>query len=356
MGDGRKKEGKFTVKKTFKVYSLVIVFLALLAFVLYLVLFSNGHNVKPAPHCGDGTPNNTCSLVKPYYCFNGFLADNASVCGCPSDLIKQGNLCTSIYQKESKAGVFNYTLDGKKHSLKLELYGGMSNYLSGLSGYITYSAGEQAQRSDFTLKRINNQEEYPLLESLVKTIQNLAPNSTLDQARIAISLVQNIPWGPSDKKLNFYGTIVDYSRYPYQVLYDNKGLCGEKSELLAFILRDIGYSVALFYYPNENHETVGIKCPLRYSLNGTGYCFVETSGPAIISDSNLVYSNGVTLSSNPQLIILSKGMALSDNLPEYKDAKTFTSLQNRVWLDPVSSLILKNLERKYGLRGSYNLT
>ena len=324
--------------------------------VLSLILFSKSHNVKSASFCGDGSTYNTCSITKPYYCYKGFLVNNASACGCPVNMTKQGNLCISIYQDNPRIEKFNYSIDGKTYSLKLQLYGGISDYLSNISEFITYADGEQAQRSDFTLKRINNKEEYPFLQSLVKIIQNLAPNSTVDQARIAISLVQNIPWGASDRKINFYGSVIDYSRYPYQVLYDNEGLCGEKSELLAFILRDLGYGVALFYYPHENHETVGIKCPVENSLNGTGYCFVETSGPAILSDSKLIYSNGVVLSSNPQLIVLSSGMALPSGLSEYKDAKTYTMLQNRVWLDPVSSLTLKNLEEKYGLVKSYNLT
>jgi len=37
------------------------------------------------------------------------------------------------------------------------------------------------------------------------------------------------------------------------VLYEDKGVCGEKSLLLAYLLRELGYGVVLFEFKPENH-------------------------------------------------------------------------------------------------------
>ena len=98
------------------------------------------------------------------------------------------------------------------------------------------------------------------------------------------SIVQKITFGNSNKTIKVSRGELDYARYPYEVLYDEKGVCGEKSELLAFILREMGYGVAFFYYPPENHEAIGIKCPKRHSVGRTGYCLIETTGPSIMAE------------------------------------------------------------------------
>jgi len=356
MGDGWKKEGNISSKNRMRSVFMTSFFLIVVAVcIIFIVLLSRPQVTVKSMACGDGSLYNSCSLNKPYYCINGTLTENATHCGCPDGMKIKGDSCFSFYQTEPKSRMFSYTLNGRSENISYELYGGLSDYLSNLPWTIAYSGGEKPKRSDFALRKLNDASQKNLLESLVKEIENLAPNSKVDQARIAISMVQNIPWGGSNESLRFGSFNLNYSRYPYQVLYDNQGLCGEKSELLAFMLRDMGYGVVLFYYPKENHETVGISCPIPDSLNGTGYCFVETSGPAIISDSDLVYANGERLGSSPEIIFISNGISLPPNLPEYRDARTLSGLVNRWWLDPISSAILRNLEKKYGLGEIYNI-
>jgi hypothetical protein len=60
-------------------------------------------------------------------------------------------------------------------------------------------------------------------------------------------------------------------------LYENKGVCGEKSMLLAFLLRDLGFGVVLFDFAAQNHEAVGVKC--SNGFRGTGYCYLESTTP-----------------------------------------------------------------------------
>jgi len=190
---------------------------------------------------------------------------------------------------------------------------------------------------------------------LVIEIQNSAPTKE-DQARLAISLVQNIPFGNSNSSINFGGNSLSYSRYPYQVLYDNQGVCGEKVELLGFLLRELGYGVSFFYFPEENHEALGIKCPPRESLMSTGYCFIETTGPSIMTQKELYYYGFGKIDSVPQIFLLSDGFSLGENMYEYKDAERMDKIKASVEkrggrLDFFKYLMNKKLKTKYGLDG-----
>lgn len=351
-------------RKRLRLFFFVFSGLGIFALILFFISFANAANSPYNLHndfsnltqCGDGTHLNSCSVDKPYYCRgDGILIPIPSACGCPGNLTVNNDSCDYPYQGSPKTVTLNYVLDGNTENLNFTFYGNFSDYLSSLPDSISVVNGKIPTKSDFIMRRLNESNQAILLEPLVKDIENLAPNNKVDQARIAISIVQNIPWGASGKEISLGGTQVGYTRYPYQVLYDNQGLCGEKSELLAFILRDLGYGTALFYYPVENHETVGIKCPFRYSLDKSGYCFVETSGPAIISDSNLVYEGNVQLTSKPEIIPVSDGIALPSGLYEYKDARTLNSIKSWGWINPSASSLLTNLDNKYGLNRVYNI-
>lgn len=339
----------FTVKKLI----FIIIIIAIISF--FLISNLGNKQVIAVPICGDNTFYNTCSLDKPYYCSNGLLIQNVSACSCPVHLSQSGSFCISPYQSGQEISSFSYVLDGKNGSINFTLYKGLTTYLSNLPKSITYNGEQQPIRADFKLLRIDEPNQDVILKPLVKDIQNLAPDDKVTQARIALSLVQNIPWGTSNAEINFGGQSVGNSRYPYEVLYENQGLCGEKSELLAYLLKNIGYGVALFYYPVENHEALGIKCPLEESFNGTGFCFVETSGSSIISDSSITYAGGVTLTSSPEVVLISNGISLPSGLPEYNDAKLLASLRSKSSLGPIDSYRFNLLENKYGLSKVYNI-
>jgi len=236
----------------------------------------------------------------------------------------------------------------------------MTNYLSSLPKSIRFNEGEDApSRLDFKLKNIDDEEQRHLLLPLAKEIQNIAPDDEVEQVRIAVSLVQNIEWGWSDKTLNFGGLKLNYSRYPYEVLFDKQGICGEKTELMAFLLRELGFGVAFFYNQQENHESIGIKCPIEESWYNSGYCFVETSGPAIITDTGIEYVGGLTLRSEPEVFVISEGKSLPDNLYEYENAKDFMNIRNDLKYgkiyNPFKIIKYSSFNEKYGLAKTYNL-
>jgi hypothetical protein len=355
-GDDGKTDGNIKTK-----YRIIISVLAAAVLVFLFVLawnyISAAMDREAAPNtCGDGSFYDTCNIDKPYYCDagTGKLVERASICGCPAGTYKSGDSCISPYQTGARNITLEYILRGEEKSMGMTVYYGLASHMANLPRKINYQNGEKPQRADFSLMSIGNEEQRQLMIPLLMEIYNSAGNRE-DQLRIAVSLVQNIPFGESAKTLNFAGgNSITYSRYPYEVLYDGEGICSEKSDLLAFLLKEMGYGTAYFYYQEENHEAIGVKCPLRYSLDNTGYCFIETTGPSIITDSGIEYEGGARLTSTPETAIVSKGEAMGSDMYEYGDAKKMMKLRdNSIIL--FRNIRLNRLKDKYGLIETYKI-
>ncbi len=183
-------------------------------------------------------------------------------------------------------------------SIKYTVYGGVNNYLSSLSDSISYYYVPPTTK-DFIVKDLDNQIQDTYLKPLVDEIRN-KNNNNKEQAKIAISAVQNIPY---DWK-GLAGT--PEGRMPYEVLYDNTGVCGEKSLLLAYVLRDLGFGVAIFEFEAESHRAVGIKCAKgNYNSN---YCFIESTSPYPVGQIPSDYVGGADIRrATPEIVIISGG-------------------------------------------------
>ena len=281
----------------------------------------DGDDCEMIQRCSDGTIYGECSQNKPFYCLNGTLIKRASLCGCPPNEIPKGDTCISKFEVRPKNISLEYVLRGKTGFIQFTVYGGVKDYLSELPRSIIYYEGEpEPTTKDFVMKYLNNEIQMKYLKPLVEKIKRITPNKE-DQARIAVSLVQHIPYDWAGYMIaNLEG------RYPYEVIYDNKGVCGEKSQLLAFLLRELGFGVVLFNFEIENHIAVGIKCPTKYSYKNTGYCFIETTEPTIITDSQEEYVGVGRLLSTPEIIYVSDGASFDTVAEEYEDAKEWIKI------------------------------
>ena len=326
------------------VISLLGIFI--LSTVIYFLFFSSS-----AKTCNDGTLYSQCSKIQPYYCFMGDLVEMASVCGCSNLSVIEGNKCLSQYEEGEKIVTLNYVLRGEEGKIDFIVYEELYNYLADIPRFVDFQ--ENFTLLDFRLKMLDDENQRELLLPLVAEIQSITKNKE-DQARIAISIVQNIPFGNSDKVVKFGSLISEYQRYPYEVIYDNEGVCGEKSELMVFLLREIGYGVAFIYYSEENHEAVGIECPEKYGVDDSEFCFVETTGPAIITDDKTEYVTFSELTSYPQVLIASNdGLALEKYEYEYVDAKNMIAIRESAKddgiINPLEYLQYMVLKSKYGI-------
>jgi len=282
-------------------------------------------NCEKIKKCRDGTIYANCSENKPLYCKNGLLVNDSQTCGCPEGYIILGTGCVSPYGGNPSERIFPYTLRGKTAALKIPVHASLKEYLAKLPR-VYYCNPKCPTPQQLELRYLEDDKQKPELLNLVEKIRGLS-DDPLNQARIAISLVQNIPYDTESAQAENLT-----NRYPYEVLFDQLGVCGEKSRLLAFILRELGYGVYLLDYEKEDHMAVGLKCPIeyaQYSYNGTGYCFLETTRVSILTDNTGEYSdNGEKLSTIPLLLTVRDGMEYPAK-EEYTDAQDWTALNER---------------------------
>lgn len=250
------------------------------------------------------------------------------------------------YNSSPKSIEFEYFLRGTNVKIPYTVYGGMNDYLKSQSRTISYSQNQLPPSDlDFIMRDLNNEEQKMFIDPLVLKIQKLITNKD-DQARIAISLVQNIDYdwqGFETGNLN--------SKYPYEVLYTNSGVCGEKAELLAYMLRELEYEVVIFDFKTEQHEAVGIKCPQQYSYRGSGYCFIESTTPSIITDSSGSYVGVGKLKSEPEIFKISEGSSFDSVAQEYNDAINFNNILSMgTTIDQDHYRMWVSLVKRYGIK------
>lgn len=257
------------------------------------------------------------------------------------------------YMTNPKIVNYEYVLCGNYSQIPYIMYGGMNNYLKSLPRYIRRLRGySPPTETDFVLRDLDNEEQKPFIDPLVKEIQNITSNKD-DQARIAISLVQNLNYDWDSFKA---GNTTE--KYPYEVLYTCTGVCSEKSDLLAYLLRDLGYGVVIFHFDAVGnltaHAAVGIKCPLQYSYRDTGYCFVETTSPCILTDSSGDYltinNSTVKLTTVPKIIKICNGNSFDSVSEEYNDTRTWNDISNNKVLNTYNYSKWLYLINKYGLK------
>ena len=261
---------------------------------------------------------------------------------CPTGYELVDENCVSIYLTGSADHNFGYLLSGEKGEVGITLYGGLNNYLAGKPR--TYYCPPDCSQEQMELKQVFEEQQADELDRLVEAIQSKTDVKD-DQARIAISLVQQIPYDwQGFESGNLTG------RYPYEVLFDNKGVCGEKAKLMAYLLKGLGYGVVLMDYGTD-HQVVGVKCPTEYSLNETGYCFVEAAAPAIPTDSKGDYVGLGALPEEPTSVIeVSEGASFESIGKEYKDAQDWNRIQGMGEVLPQGTWMLWNkLVKEYGI-------
>ncbi|MFH1771146.1 MAG: hypothetical protein ABH828_06355 [archaeon] len=305
----------------------------------------NENLCEEVKYCNDGTEYRECSTTKPKYCEKGALIYKASLCGCEEGYIADGEKCISRYQNNPKDIYFDYVLRGEEGTIKLIVYEDLNEYLKALPRTITYYEYEPVPtKKDFIERELNNQIQEPYIVELANKIKQLNLDED-DKARVAISLVQHIPYDQIAFKTNNLT-----GKYPYEVLYTNTGVCGEKSVLLVFLLKELGYDTAYLAFEEENHAVTGIKCPEQYDYRDTGYCFIETTQPTIPTYKAAEYANVGYIQSIPDVIVLSEGKSFDSIDEEYEDGLNYENINQMGTVLPAKYYNKwLELREKYGL-------
>lgn len=253
-------------------------------------------------------------------------------------------LLAAFAQNDSQRNLA-YTLAGQSGIIQVTLNPQLNQYLAGLNRSISYKKGTPPPTTiDFVSKKINNTYQHPFLKEVVNQIQNMNISDD-DKVRVAVSLVQQIPYD-----VDGYRTEKLTDKYPYEVLYTYKGVCGEKSELLLYFLRELGYGTAYFTYDTERHAAVGIKCAQEKSYLNSGYCFIETTAPSLIGDFDNEYENVGFLHSTPTITLISNGKEFSTIDKEISAAKFLQIAESdSLAIDEESYKKLIKIREEFGL-------
>jgi hypothetical protein len=271
----------------------------------------------------------------------GCFSSNTETCSVASELARcnpPADCCAGTCIRDcTDPGVeqtYSYVLRGSSGEISTRLFTGVNNYSACIGETVQdefrltcehRSLLSSDHREVFlderntTLLKFEDSYQNRFLSDLLSAIHNRTEDND-DELRIAVSLVQHIPYD-TGKQEEFLRGEYSANRLPYQVLYENFGICNEKAKLLAYFLKNLGYGVALLSYPGEKHMAVGILSPQEYRTPGCGnYTYIESTQPTIISQLN----QGIQ--SYPEIIVLADGRAFDSIGEEFADARELERL------------------------------
>jgi hypothetical protein len=267
------------------------------------------------------SPTETCSV-----------ASELARCSTPADCC--AGTCIKGCTDPGVEHTFSYVLRGSSGEISSRLFTGVNDYAACIGETVQdefrlscehrflFSSNSREiflDELNTTLLKFEDPYQNRFLRDLLSAFRNRAAGDD-DELRIAVSMVQHIPYD-TIKQEEFLRGEYSPNRLPYQVLYENTGICNEKAKLLAYFLKELGYGVALLSFPEEKHMAVGILAPAIYRTPGCGnYTYIESTQPTIISQVN----QGIQ--SVPEIIVLADGREFDTIGEEYADARELEQL------------------------------
>jgi len=184
-----------------------------------------------------------------------------------------------------KLASFNWKYKGKEYSLNENLYESYHQFYKALPVYVSSSAGSEIEqltmRNGLLLSGVDGDNTLSILAQKIRAIGEEKKLNENQLVELVSSFVQTIPYDQDklDRRTSGLNGVTEKTTYPYEVLYENTGVCQDKSYLAYELLKELGYGVAIFLFPNpeDNHMAIGVKCPFEYSNYESGYCFIETT-------------------------------------------------------------------------------
>jgi len=220
----------------------------------------------------------------------------------------------TLFRQSPKTTTFSYFMGRDVRTMSFTTFGGLSDFFSNKSHSYHYDPD-----NGVIVELLENEVQNEFMRPFIEMIRQRSITGD-DQAKIAISLVQRIPYNGK----RYTRTATDWY-YPYETVHNNKGSAADKSVLLAYILNELGFETVLFEFPG--HMAVGVKSSSRYSFYDTGYAFIETTRPTIITYEPDTSYGGFSISQNPRIIHLSGGKRVLDVSAEYGDAMRMKQLE-----------------------------
>ena len=176
---------------------------------------------------------------------------------------------------------YNWEYKGIKYKLEETLYKSSYEYYKSQPKTFSYNGELPADwEEDYYGMFLKIAEGDSTIAQLANDLKMLGQKNKLTDDQIVeltLSFVQSIQYDDAKAKSILAKSDNVSMRSPYEVLFEQLGVCSDKSILTAALLRQMGYGTALFAYEQDNHMAIGIQCPKSSSTYGDGYCFAETT-------------------------------------------------------------------------------
>ena len=126
----------------------------------------------------------------------------------------------------------------------------------------------------------NDVENAALCKSVAESIVNTAMEKGLSKREAIFEVVAFVQSITYESDLNQNGQSCEYPKYPVETLMEGGGDCEDTSILLATMIKELGYGVALLHF--EGHMMVGIaggesETGAYYQKDGVNYFVLETT-------------------------------------------------------------------------------
>ena len=225
-------------------------------------------------------------------------------------------------QTDPKAQHFEWSSGGKKYAIDTTLYASTYQFYRALpTGVPLGVSGAQdrewwAALDTLFVTPAQGDETVAHIAQAIRSAGERQQLSDNKMVELVAAFVQSIPYDQmkTDRRASGQDGETEKTTYPYEVLYEGKGVCQDKSYLAYALLRELGYGVALFLFPDpaDNHMAVGVACPAEYANYDSGYCFLETTGKG-----NKI---GIIPSLIPGSRVATADIALSDGASEITES------------------------------------
>lgn len=183
---------------------------------------------------------------------------------------------------------FTWSYQGKQYELDETLYASYDHFYQTLPTGVSLEEGSEqdqvwwAKLNTLFLTPVEGDDTVSRLAQELRVLGRQRGLSDDQIVEFVAAFVQAIPYdqAKTDRRQAGQSGIAEKTTYPYEVLYDQKGVCQDKSYLAYRLLQELGYGVAILLFPDpqDNHMAVGVQCPKTYSnYASSGYCFLETT-------------------------------------------------------------------------------
>lgn len=225
---------------------------------------------------------------------------------------------------------FDYQHQGRDFSLELPLdsYARQQFKQAPRSYSFTGNKPPAGWKEDYYAMFLGNPDDESAIQALISELREEGKSESEDAFfERVVSFVQ----GSIEYDWETYHKIDESNmRYPYETLYDQQGVCADKTLLMARLLSELGYDLCYFTFDRANHMALGVRVPGGYGDFRTDYAYIETTNYAPIGRIPNTFYGGIKLGNNATVVkVKGAGKKVFSKIVENKLAE-------------------KELEKKYG--------